>query len=51
MPAVVRTTWVGLLLRGLPGPLVRLLDAWSHRVAMRKARERQERWTRRQAGS
>ena len=50
MAVVVRTTWVGLLLRSLPGPLLRQLDAWSHRVAQRRARERQERWARRQAG-
>lgn len=49
MPAAARTTWVSLLLRGLPGPLLRMLDAWSHRVAMRKARERQQRWAARQA--
>lgn len=46
MAVVVRTSWIGLLLRGLPGPLLRQLDAWSHRVALRRARERQERWAR-----
>ena len=49
MAAAARTNWIGLLLRGLPGPLHRMLDAWSHRVALRKARERQARWAARQA--
>lgn len=44
MDAVVRTTWVGALLRGLPGPVLRLLDGWSHRRAQRRAREREQRW-------
>ncbi|MGV3569498.1 MAG: hypothetical protein ACO1PB_02785 [Ramlibacter sp.] len=49
MDTVVRTTWVGTLLRVLPGPVLRLLDGWSSRRARRRARERQERWARRQA--
>jgi hypothetical protein len=49
MIAGQRTTWIGLLLRALPGPLLRLLDGWSHRVALRRARERQQRWAARQA--
>ncbi len=37
------------VVRVLPAPLLRLLDAWSYRVAQRRARARQEQWTRRQA--
>jgi hypothetical protein len=33
----------------LPSPLVRVLDAWSHRVAQRRFRERQQRWLQRNA--
>lgn len=47
MSAVVRTTWVAIVLRALPGPLLRLLDGWSHRRAQRRARERAARWQRR----
>ena len=28
----------------LPQPLLRVLDAWSHRIAQRRARERQRKW-------
>ncbi|HEY8359304.1 MAG TPA: hypothetical protein VIL30_17785 [Ramlibacter sp.] len=51
MPGIVRTTWVGTLLRVVPAPVLRLLDAWSYRVAQRRALQRQERWARRQAGA
>jgi hypothetical protein len=51
MLAIVRTTWVAVLLKRLPGPLLRLLDGWSYRLAQRRARERQERWVRRQAAA
>ena len=47
MNAVVRTTWVGTLLRAIPGPVLRLLDGWSSRRAQRRAREREARWARR----
>ena len=36
-------------IRLLPGPLVTLLDAWSHRVARRRARQRQQLWSQRAA--
>ena len=36
------------LLRYLPAPMLAMLDAWSHRIALRRQRQRQERWERRQ---
>jgi hypothetical protein len=38
------------VLRLLPGPLLRALDAWSQRVARRRWEQRQQRWRERQAG-
>jgi hypothetical protein len=32
------------VIRSLPVPVLRALDAWSHRVARRRALERQRRW-------
>jgi hypothetical protein len=32
------------VLHWLPRSLLRMLDAWSYRVAQRRARERQRRW-------
>jgi len=32
------------VIRSLPAPVLRALDAWSHRVARRRALERQRRW-------
>ena len=37
------------VLHWLPQWLLRALDAWSHRVAQRRARERQRRWLARRA--
>ena len=37
------------VLRLLPGPLLRALDAWSQRVARRRWEERQLKWRQRQA--
>jgi len=48
VPTVVRTPWIVLALRHLPGPVRGLLDAWSRQVARRHARARQEAWQRRQ---
>jgi hypothetical protein len=48
--AVLRTTRLARgLLRLLPAPLTRALDAWSHRLAMRRAEQRRQRWQQRQA--
>ena len=40
---------VSQAIRFLPGPLLAVLDAWSHRVAQRRARERRQRWLQRDA--
>lgn len=42
---------VNQVVQGLPAPLRRALDAWSLRVARRRALERQRKWARRQAGA
>ena len=47
MNAIVRPTPVSVLLRQLPGPLLRALDAWSGRVARRRWEERQRKWQQR----
>lgn len=49
MGAAVQTSVVSTLVQQLPRPLLRLLDAWSHRVARRRAEERQRRWLQRKA--
>ena len=49
MGTLVHTTWVGQMLRHLPGPIVTLLDAWSQGVARRHATERRQAWLRRKA--
>jgi hypothetical protein len=41
MQAIVHTTWAAQLLRPVPAALLRVLDDWSHRVAQRRAQERQ----------
>lgn len=38
-------------LRLLPVPLRAALDAWSYRVAQRRARERRQRWLQRSAAT
>lgn len=50
MGAAVHGSLVSQLLQVLPGPLLSVLDAWSHRVARRRAQQRQQKWLRRQAG-
>lgn len=47
MGVIVRPTVA--LLRLLPGPLRRALDAWSGRVARRRWEQRQLKWRQRQA--
>jgi heme exporter protein D len=49
MGAYAHTTWLGQALNLLPRPVLRLLDGWSHRLALRKRLERQQRWQRRNA--
>ena len=40
MAALVIATWVGQLLRWLPGPLIARLDGWSSRKARQSAEQR-----------
>jgi hypothetical protein len=47
--AAVHTSLVSQVLQVLPGPLLSVLDAWSHRIALRRAQQRQQKWLRRQA--
>lgn len=49
MGITVYASLVSQVLQYLPGALVSVLDAWSHRVAQRRARARQQRWLQRQA--
>jgi hypothetical protein len=44
MAAIASTGFVGQLIRQVPGPLLRALDAWSHRIARRRYEERMRRW-------
>lgn len=37
------------VVRSLPGPVLRALDAWSHRVARRRALKRQQKWQQQKA--
>jgi hypothetical protein len=47
MGATVHPSLVSLIVRQLPRPLLSALDAWSHRVARRRAAERQRKWAQR----
>ena len=49
MAAAVHSSLVSQVLHALPRPLLGLLDAWSHRIALRRAQQRQQKWQRRQA--
>jgi len=49
MSLLAPVTWVGPLLRCLPRPLLRRLDAWSHRRAVKRQLQRQEAWLRRRS--
>jgi hypothetical protein len=42
---------ISQMVRGMPASLRRALDAWSHRVARRRALERQRKWAQRKAGA
>jgi len=37
------------MVRSLPAPVLGALDAWSHRVARRRALKRQQKWQRQKA--
>ena len=49
MASTARASLVSRLVRLLPGPLLRALDAWSHRLAQRRYEARRQRWLRHQA--
>lgn len=49
MGATVHTSLVSLFVQALPRPVLGLLDAWSYRVARRRARQRQLQWQQRKA--
>ena len=49
MSARVQPTASSRLLRLLPASLLAALDAWSYRVARRRAEERQRKWQQRKA--
>ena len=51
MGTAVQTSLVSILVQQLPGPLLKALDAWSHRVARRRAAERQRLWLQRKAAT
>ncbi|HET8744866.1 MAG TPA: hypothetical protein VFM98_04640 [Ramlibacter sp.] len=38
-------------IHALPAPVLRALDAWSHRVARRRALKRQQKWQQRKAAA
>jgi hypothetical protein len=40
MAVAVTTLWLTQALRALPAPLIRVLDAWSYRLARRRAAKR-----------
>ena len=49
MGAAVHPSLVSMVLRQLPRPVLRVLDAWSRRVARRRWEQRQLKWQRRKA--
>ena len=52
MPASLHNTLILLahqVVRSLPAPVLGALDAWSHRVARRRALKRQQKWQRQKA--
>ena len=49
MPATLHSSLIVAahqVVRNLPEPVLRALDAWSHRVARRRALKRQQKWQR-----
>lgn len=54
MPASLHNSLILLshqMVRSLPAPLLRALDAWSHRVARRRALKRQLKWQQQKAAA
>jgi hypothetical protein len=42
MAAIVQTSWLTPVLRRLPSPWIAALDAWSYRIAQRRAERRRQ---------
>jgi hypothetical protein len=51
MPAVLQPSFVSQVVNHLPQRLVRVLDAWSARLARRRAEQRRRRWLARKAAA
>ena len=51
MGAIVHTSLIGQIVRHLPSPVLNMLDAWSLRVARRRAQQRQRKWLQRKAAA
>ena len=51
MGGFVHPSLIGLVVRHLPRPLVRLLDAWSEGVARRRWAQRQQKWQQRKTAA
>jgi len=49
MTSTVYGSLAGRLVRAMPAPLLRALDAWSHRLAQRRWQARQRKWLQHQA--
>ena len=47
MAAIVHTGLISQIVKALPRPVLGALDAWSHRVAQRRAEQRIRRWQQR----
>ena len=45
------SSFVAAVLRAIPAPLLRRLDAWSHRKALHRRELRQQAWLQRQAAA
>ena len=51
MGAILQPSLLSQLVQHLPGPLLKALNAWSHRVARRRAARRQQLWLQRKAAA
>ena len=50
MATVAQPSVISQVVRALPAPMLALLDSWSHRVARRRAEQRQRLWLKNGAG-
>ena len=51
MASIAQASLLSQVLRVLPGRLLSVLDGWSHRVARRRAQERQRKWLQQKAAA